>query len=175
MAEMTITAAAKLVGMSRQHMHRAYIQSGQLTVSRDANGRPFVDSSELVRVFGSRVKLDDSHVVAETVNGLRNATHENVTETAILLTKVTLLQQQCDELRHDKRRLEGQVDRLQTLLEHRPTMEPTEAVETAASSSQIEDQTDLLEMERTRIKALEAELTTERNRGFWSRLFRSKK
>lgn len=49
----TITDAAKLVGMSRQNLHKTYIKTGLLSVSKDDQGRPYIDLSELLRVFPS--------------------------------------------------------------------------------------------------------------------------
>lgn len=49
----TITDAAKLVGMSRQNIHKTYIKTGILSVSKDEQGRPYIDLSELLRVFPS--------------------------------------------------------------------------------------------------------------------------
>ncbi|WP_141738599.1 hypothetical protein [Acidithiobacillus caldus] len=52
MAKVTVTEAARLVGLTRQHLYRAYITKGKLSIDRDFNGRPMVDTSELLRVFG---------------------------------------------------------------------------------------------------------------------------
>ena len=207
MGNLTITAAAKLVGMSRQHLHRAYIKPGTLSVSRDREGHPFIDPSELVRVFGDRVK-GDTELRTETESMLRtvpkhgdHATQESVTETAVLSAKVTALQQACEDLRHDKRRLEGQVDRLQALLEHRPATAPAEnpaavaqvaelsaklteqeatlaaertrAAELAADREKIVAVTAAtIEAERIRTQELQAALEAERSKGFFARLFK---
>lgn len=52
MAKVTVTEAAKLAGMARQHLYRAYINTGKISIDRGINGRPMVDTSELIRVFG---------------------------------------------------------------------------------------------------------------------------
>jgi len=52
MAKVTVTEAARLVGIARQHLYRAYITNGKISVDRDFNGRPMIDTSELLRVFG---------------------------------------------------------------------------------------------------------------------------
>ena len=51
MASINLSQAAKLVAKSRTTLWK-YIKSGKLSVNRDSNGKPFVDTSELIRVFG---------------------------------------------------------------------------------------------------------------------------
>jgi hypothetical protein len=58
MAKVTVTEAAKLAGIARQHFYRAYINTGKISVDREDNGRPLVETSELIRVFG---ELKASH------------------------------------------------------------------------------------------------------------------
>ena len=53
MALVTITDAARLAGISRQYLYKAYIKTGKLSVDRDSKGSPVVDTAELLRVFGT--------------------------------------------------------------------------------------------------------------------------
>ena len=53
MALVTITDAARLAGISRQYLYKAYIKTGKLSVDRDSKGSPVVETSELLRVFGA--------------------------------------------------------------------------------------------------------------------------
>lgn len=53
MAKVNITEAARLAGMGRQHLYRAYINTGKISVERDVQNRPVIDTSELLRVFGA--------------------------------------------------------------------------------------------------------------------------
>ena len=53
MAKVSITAAAKLAGVSRSTLYRAYIEKGLLSVSKDQQGKRCIDTSELLRVFGT--------------------------------------------------------------------------------------------------------------------------
>jgi hypothetical protein len=52
MPKLTVSGAARAVGMSRQYLYKAYIKTGKLSVERDERGNPIVDASELIRVFG---------------------------------------------------------------------------------------------------------------------------
>lgn len=53
MAKVSITEAARLVGLSRFQLYRGYIKNGSLSVDRDEKNRPLIDTAELLRVFGS--------------------------------------------------------------------------------------------------------------------------
>jgi DNA-binding transcriptional MerR regulator len=53
MAKVSITAAAKLAGVSRSTLYRSYINKGLLSLSRDQQNKPCIDTSELLRVFGA--------------------------------------------------------------------------------------------------------------------------
>lgn len=48
-----ITKAAKLAGIGRETLYKNYINKGKLSVSCDEKNRPVIDTSELLRVFGS--------------------------------------------------------------------------------------------------------------------------
>ena len=53
MAKVSITEAAKLAGVSRSTLYRSYIEKGLLSISKDHQNKKCVDTSELLRVFGS--------------------------------------------------------------------------------------------------------------------------
>lgn len=52
MAQLSISAAARAVRKDRGTIHR-YIKSGKLSMSKDAAGNSVIETSELLRVFGS--------------------------------------------------------------------------------------------------------------------------
>lgn len=52
MAMVTVSEAARLVGLARQNLYKNYIAKGKISVDRDRMGNPKIDTSELVRVFG---------------------------------------------------------------------------------------------------------------------------
>lgn len=51
MAKVNLSQAAKLTGKNRTTIWR-HIHSGRLSIERDRDGLPFVDTSELIRVYG---------------------------------------------------------------------------------------------------------------------------
>ena len=53
MASVTITNAARLAGISRQYLYKAYIKTGKISVERDSKGIPTIETAELLRVFGA--------------------------------------------------------------------------------------------------------------------------
>jgi predicted site-specific integrase-resolvase len=52
MAKVTVSEAARLVGLARQNLYKNYINEGKISVDRDHLGNPKIDTSELIRVFG---------------------------------------------------------------------------------------------------------------------------
>ena len=53
MAQVSISEAARLAGCTRSNLYKTYIHNGKLTVTHDHQGKPKVDTAELLRVFGS--------------------------------------------------------------------------------------------------------------------------
>lgn len=51
MAKLSITQAAKLGGVSRSNLYKSYIDKGIISISKDEKNRPYIDTSELLRVF----------------------------------------------------------------------------------------------------------------------------
>jgi hypothetical protein len=58
MARLTITEAIKASPIKRTRMYSHYIKKGLITVSVDSSGEKYIDSSELLRVFGTIKKPD---------------------------------------------------------------------------------------------------------------------
>lgn len=52
MAKVTISEAARLVGVARQNLYKNYINEGKISIERDHLDKPRIDTSELIRVFG---------------------------------------------------------------------------------------------------------------------------
>lgn len=107
--KVTISEAAKLAGISRQHMYRAYITPGKLSVTKEQD-KSFIDMSELLRVF--------PNVTMATDNGdkiLQVETHkiDNVTGDGSEL--VTLLKHQLAEAKEREEWLKVQIDDLRQM------------------------------------------------------------
>ena len=57
MARVSITEAARLAGIGRSSFYQSYINKGAISVSKDSSGKKFIETSELIRVFG---ELEDN-------------------------------------------------------------------------------------------------------------------
>ena len=103
MANVSISKAAKLAGVSRTALYKSYINKGLISISRDKAGKKCIDTSEILRVFG---KLQDNN------EGLQVDTSENTLETEQVTTEIAkdfeikLLKSQLEESR--KREQEAQ-------------------------------------------------------------------
>lgn len=53
MARHSVSAAAKLVGLSRASLYEYWINPGKLSIGRDEKGKPYIDTTELLRCFGA--------------------------------------------------------------------------------------------------------------------------
>lgn len=53
MALVSISKASKLAGVNRSNFYTSYLNQGKISVVKDERNRPCVDTSELLRVFGS--------------------------------------------------------------------------------------------------------------------------
>lgn len=112
MPVLNITEAAKLAGITRQHLHSHYIKQGLISVSRDEKNRPYIDTTELLRVFGQLKQLDtnDRH-------DLTPPDTEKAEKTAELTAKIGVLQEQLREAKERERWYQEQISGFR-LLEH---------------------------------------------------------
>jgi len=53
MALVNLTEAATLSGISRAHLYKHYINTGNISVINSPSGRRMIDTSEILRVFGT--------------------------------------------------------------------------------------------------------------------------
>ena len=135
MAQVSITQAAKLAGKARSHFYAGYIKPGKITVSTDDEGKKYIDTSELIRVFGSLKGLteqDSTEGVSEdgTAHQIRTAKDDNTisgrqlqdTLHALLEEKerhITLLAGELEQARQRERWLKEQLDTTTKMLEHK--------------------------------------------------------
>ena len=52
MAKVSISEAARLAGITRQYFYKKYINTGAISVDREKEDAPTIDTAELFRVFG---------------------------------------------------------------------------------------------------------------------------
>jgi DNA-binding transcriptional MerR regulator len=131
MAKVSITAAAKLAGVSRSTLYRSYIDKGLLSVSKDQKGKRCIDTSELLRVFGALQGEAEQGDTSDSV-GQSDATHPDSvgqsekspqsSESALAL-ELKLTKKQLEESRSREEWYKKKIDDLtdtMKLLEHKP-------------------------------------------------------
>lgn len=163
MAILNLTEAAKQAGIGRTTLWRK-AKSGALSTTTFPDGSPGVDTAELFRVFPP-----------ETVE--RSTEKHDGTETEQMKQEIKHLH----EVIHLKEQvIETQAQALR-LLEHRPAVvpvgpetpaaDPVALAKVAELAVKLQEQGAIIEAERTRAAELEAQLTAERSKGFFARLF----
>ncbi len=143
MAVHTVTEAAKLAGVTRRTIYR-YIKQGKLSTVVTGSESTQIDTSELLRVFGSLSQQEAPKV----------STGSQVEEPEY----VTRLMAEMSQIRD---LVQGQQ---QLLLEDK--------IETQKLREQVtglQNERDSVAQELDKVKA---ELEAERGKGFWKRLFR---
>jgi len=83
MAKVNISEAARMVGKSRSHLYEKYINTGAITVDSDREGRKVIDTSELIRVFGSLHIDDNTKDVREVNKGHIENNHNDMVVSAL--------------------------------------------------------------------------------------------
>jgi hypothetical protein len=61
--KVSISEAARIAGISRQHLYTKYINPGLISVEKDSQGKPHIDTAELIRVFDT-IAIPDSNMSA---------------------------------------------------------------------------------------------------------------
>lgn len=135
MSIVSITQASKLTGKSRQTLYK-HINSGQLSLSTDINGSKGVDTSELLRIYGTlnidkltTVQVDTAgHKLTKQNNNIVNTDNKRLTELEIELTlsklKIDEQQKQLDLKQDTINAKQETIDTLKSalkLLEHKQT------------------------------------------------------
>jgi hypothetical protein len=113
MALVSISQAAKLAGKSRSTLYRTYIDTGKLSVQKDATGKAVVDTSELLRVFGDIGVADaTANATAQSDTSLQNATPQKDSEISLLRELLKAKDEQLSEAKEREEWMRKQVDDL---------------------------------------------------------------
>lgn len=109
MALVSVTEAARLTGKNRATIHR-YIKQGKLSQVTDATGTKKVDTSELLRVFGTLVATHATLPHSDTIQ--HDATQEMDHPVAVLQQKIALLEQILESKDKEIKRQDDHIDSL---------------------------------------------------------------
>ena len=122
MAKVSISEAARLAGIARSNLYTTYIKKGRISVSKDDQGKKFIDTSELVRVFpdinlGQQDSLYDLEIGHDETLDLDNA--EQLVRNAELEAENRLLREQLEDMKEQRTLDRDQIKHLSMrLLEH---------------------------------------------------------
>jgi chromosome segregation ATPase len=108
MTKVSISEAARLVGISRSSLYRGYISQGKISIERDYRNAPVVDTSELLRVFGDISKATAEHLSDQGVDMAQLQA-----EVARLQALVQLYESQLAEAKEREEWFKRKIDQLQ--------------------------------------------------------------
>ena len=109
MARVSITEAARLAGIGRSSFYQTYINKGAISVSKDSSGKKFIETSELIRVFGELG--DNTSEQSENTEGCAEVLDVTATETAKDL-EIKMLREQLEKTEQREQWLQSQVQNL---------------------------------------------------------------
>ena len=117
MAKVTVTEAARLAGLGRQQLYRGYISTGKISVERDHQDRPRIDTAEILRVFGEMKGTPEATLNGHNANSERR--HADSGLQAVVEAKDELISELRERLREAGERegwLRQQLVRAQAVL-----------------------------------------------------------
>lgn len=139
MAKHSISAAARLVGISRQTLYKD-IQSKGITVEKDDSGKPQIDTSELLRVYQALQGANDKPNVKpshKATPGNDNQIDSIQAELdALRREKIAALEARAEAAERERDDWKDQAQRLSRLLvDQRPSVEPAAPVPTPSDET----------------------------------------
>jgi hypothetical protein len=160
MAKVSISEAARLARVSRQHLYKKWITPGLLSVEKDGVNPPVIDTSELLRVFGELRCLDDE---PETTNESFTVLKAELKATRELLTDRENQLLEAREREQWFKQHVGEVTAAFQLLENKSSPSPADEIKKLRIR---------LQKYQAAYQDYKEALDVERNKGFWARLFR---
>jgi hypothetical protein len=120
MAKVNLSQAAKLTGKNRTTIWR-HIQSGKLSSERDRDGMPFVDTSELIRVYGE-LKQIATDISKKKPHEATPSYEDLITMIELLRTEQLEMREQITQLSH---RLTHNIEVPKPIMETKPEDDPS--------------------------------------------------
>lgn len=126
MSKHSISEAARLAGVSRSHFYKKFITTGLISVERDKDDKPVIDTAEIMRACGA-LKAGN---IPTTQNGQLDTPQNHIQNTALQI-EIQLLREQLTAAQEREKwmqkqvdQLTGQLDTTTRLLEHKAAPEP---------------------------------------------------
>lgn len=142
MALHSVTEAAKMAGVTRRTIYR-YLKSGKLSAAVTGDDNTQIETSELLRVFGSLSQPEAEEVSTES----QGNEPEYVT------------------------RLLDEMSRLREIIESQQTLLLEDKQSREQQNAERQQQSELIEQLQRERDALSQALDAERKKGFWKKLF----
>jgi len=161
-SKVSLSQAAKMVGVQRSTLYR-HIKEKGITIDDENTNRPKIDVSELIRVYGNKVRtLEQIEQNKKAANQTQpDSSLEKEFELLRLREKNTYLEQLHQT---EKTRLEEQVGMLKDMLE-------TERAERRTTAALLTDQRNEKDRQAEKLVALERENTAMKSAGLFARVF----
>lgn len=158
--KVSINKAAKIVGLGRSTFYRHIEEKGISIENRDTS-RPKVDVSELIRVYGDRVKLTKKENPKKSLSETQDTLTEEKVELVTLREKIRHL----EELRQTEKTAAAEhIDLLKKMLN-------SEQAERRQASALLTDQRSEKDKQAERLVAVERENAAMKSAGLFTRLF----
>lgn len=168
---LNVTLACQILRKNRSRFYKDYLNNGKVSKHIGEDGKPYIELSELMRVFGEKVVLD----------GIINLEKKHTSNSAQNRDRAHTETQEKTDTRHGENieniKLEGEI----ALLEQKLEQQEEKAKELKET---IREKDQLLDAERNRSDKIYTDLQThmrlledsrakaqEKKSGFWSRLF----
>lgn len=166
MAKVSISEAARLAGISRQHLYKKWLTPGLLTVEKDVDSAPMIDTSELLRVFGE-LKGDSPGLQESTPDGCL-ADRAQALEAELRAVRALLADReaQLQEAREREAWLKQHVTEVTGAL--RPLEDKSE---TGATAARLKKALETITKYKQALEDERQALDAERSKGLWARLF----
>lgn len=119
--QVTISKAAEMIGITRATLYR-HIEKKGISVHQDEEGNPKIDVSELIRVYGSRIKVTDdtsennADNTPKTIQTKHADTHSDASSIGV---ELEVLRERVKHLEESKNKSEEERKRERTQFEDR--------------------------------------------------------
>jgi vacuolar-type H+-ATPase subunit I/STV1 len=163
--KVSLAKAAQMVGVARSTFYRHINEKGISVEDKDTS-RPKIDVSELIRVYGDKVKTPEQLQMAKQKSKATNATQSDTSmEERIELETLRQKIKHVEELHAtEKNRLEEQIEMLREMLS-------SEKEERKRATAQLTDQRSATDKDKDRFARMEKEIRALKRRGLMEVLF----
>ena len=177
--QVSISKAADMVGITRATFYR-HIEKKGISIGKDEDGNPKVDVSELIRIYGERVKG------AETQKS-QKAQNDNHTETVrnrapAMSEQIEVLQQertrerqqltaQIETLKASLQDAQAQQKQLTSLLNDQIKKNDNNATGAGSQKGRVKALEKTVKVLRTQNRRIIHAIQKDKSKGFWEKLF----